>query len=94
VALEKVNQALISGKAARQAGLTVEELDLVKSLMLTLKPVIYAANVADSDLATGNELSRKLTEFAKSEGSIVVIVSAQVTDPLWIINPSSICNTV
>jgi ribosome-binding ATPase len=95
VALEKVNQALISGKAARQAGLTVEELDLVKSLMLlTLKPVIYAANVADSDLATGNELSMKLTEFAKSEGSIVVIVSAQVTDPLWIINPSSICNTV
>ena len=81
VALEKVNQALMSGKAARQASLTVEELDLVKSLMLlTLKPVIYAANVADSDLATGNELSRKLTEFAKSEGSVVVIVSAQVTD--------------
>jgi ribosome-binding ATPase len=81
VALEKVNQALMSGKAARQASLTVEELDLVKSLMLlTLKPVIYAANVADSDLATGNELSRKLTEFAKSEGNVVVIVSAQVTD--------------
>lgn len=79
VALEKVNQALVSGKAARQAGLTVEELDLVKGLMLlTLKPVIYAANVADSDLAKGNDLSRKLTEFAKAEGSIVVIVSAQV----------------
>lgn len=71
--------------------MTLEELDLVKSLMLlTLKPVIYAANVADSDLATGNELSRKLTEFAKLEGSIVVIVSAQVMDRQCLI----VCHTI
>ena len=78
-ALEKVNHVLSSGRAARQADLNLEERDLVKGLMLlTMKPVIYAANVADNDLATGNELSRKLVEFAKEEGSIVVLVSAQV----------------
>ena len=71
--------ALESGIAARKAGLTVAEEEIVKSLMLlTLKPVIYAANVADSDLVTGNELSRRLTEYATLEGSIVVLVSAQV----------------
>lgn len=53
-ALEKVNETLLLGKPARLAGLNAEELELIKSLMLlTLKPVIYAANVADSDLAKG-----------------------------------------
>ena len=53
-ALEKVNETLLLGKAARVAGLNAEELEIIKSLMLlTLKPVIYAANVADSDLAKG-----------------------------------------
>ena len=78
-----MNHVLSSGKAARQADLTLEERDLVKGLMLlTMKPVIYAANVADNDLATGNELSRKLVEFAREEGSIVVLVSAQVRENL------------
>jgi ribosome-binding ATPase YchF (GTP1/OBG family) len=49
-----VNETLLLGKPARLAGLNAEELELIKSLMLlTLKPVIYAANVADSDLAKG-----------------------------------------
>ena len=74
-----MNASLTEGKAVRQAGLTAEELELVKSLMLlTLKPVIYAANVADSDLANGNAMTVKLEEYAKAEGSAMVIVSAQV----------------
>ena len=82
-ALEKVNSVLIEGRPARQAGLTVEEMELVKGLMLlTLKPVIYAANVADTDLANGNELSRKLEVYAKAEGSVVVLVSAQFESEL------------
>jgi ribosome-binding ATPase len=85
-----VNHVLSSGKAARQAELTSEEKDLVKSLMLlTMKPVIYAANVADNDLATGNEMSRKLVEYASEEGSIVVLVSAQVTEILSLHPPTN-----
>lgn len=78
-ALEKVNEFLIAGKPARLAGLTAEEFESIKSLMLlTLKPVIYAANVADSDLAVGNEMSKIVFDFAKTEGSKAVLVSAQV----------------
>jgi ribosome-binding ATPase YchF (GTP1/OBG family) len=78
-ALEKANDALIAGKPARTAGLTAEEALAIKSLMLlTMKPVIYAANVADSDLATGNAMSKTVQEFAAKEGSKVVLVSAQV----------------
>ena len=78
-ALEKANKALLEGKAARFAGLTTKEAEAIRSLMLlTLKPVIYAANVADSDLATGNDMSRKLFAYAESHGSKAVLVSAQV----------------
>jgi hypothetical protein len=40
--------------------------------------VIYAANVADTDLATGNDMSDKVKAFAASEGNKCVLVSAQV----------------
>lgn len=47
-------------------------------MLLTMKPTIYAANVADTDLATGNEMSKKVFDFAASEGNKAVLVSAQV----------------
>jgi ribosome-binding ATPase YchF (GTP1/OBG family) len=63
--------------------LTPQETEAIKGLMLlTSKPVIYAANVADTDLATGNEMSRKVQELAKIEGSKTVLVSAQVESEL------------
>lgn len=78
-ALEKINTALESELPARAAGLTEDEKATVKSLMLlTMKPVIYAANVADSDLATGNDMSRAVFALAEKEGSKAVLVSAQV----------------
>lgn len=82
-ALEKINTALLAGQPARSVPLTPEELETIKSLMLlTLKPVIYAANVADTDLATGNEMSKKVFEHASAEGSKAVLVSAQVESEL------------
>ena len=52
--LEKINAALAAGLPARSVDLSDENLLLVKSLcLLTLKPVIYAANVKDDDLAKG-----------------------------------------
>jgi len=78
-ALEKVKEALDEGKPAKTADLSEEELLSIKSLMLlSLKPVIYAANVADADLAEGNEMSKSVFAHASSEGSPAVLVSAQV----------------
>jgi hypothetical protein len=88
VALEKVNDALGGGKPARVAGLTQAEAELVKGLMLlTMKPVIYAANVADADLATGNALSRQVLDHAAAEGNTAVLVSAQVESELSGLGP-------
>jgi ribosome-binding ATPase YchF (GTP1/OBG family) len=69
--------------------LSPEQKAAVKGLMLlSMKPVIYAANVADTDLATGNELSKSVFEFAKSEGNTAVLVSAQVEAELALLTPA------
>ncbi|KAL3772521.1 hypothetical protein ACHAWO_002523 [Cyclotella atomus] len=78
-ALQKVCTALSESKAARTVELDDEEEAAIKGLgLLTRKKMIYAANVADSDLATGNELSDKLQKHAEAEGATMVLVSAQV----------------
>ena len=46
--------------------------------LLSAKPVIYGANVADSDLAEGNAMVESVRQIAATEGASVVIVSAQV----------------
>jgi len=78
-ALEKVLALLNAGEPARNAKLDEEEVKAVKTLgLLTGKKMIYAANVADTDLASGNEMSEKLRKLAEKEGAKLVLVSAQV----------------
>lgn len=78
-ALEKINAALSESKAARTVELDEEEEAAIKGLgLLTRKKMIYAANVADADLATGNDLSNQLQKHAEEEGATMVLVSAQV----------------
>lgn len=78
-ALEKVIAVLENNEPARKAELDEEEELAIKSLgLLTRKKMIYAANVPDTDLATGNELSEKLKGLAEKEGANMVLVSAQV----------------
>lgn len=82
-ALEKLSVALNEGVTARSVDLDEDELAAVKTLgLLTLKPVIYAANVADGDLAGGNAFVERVREFAKDDKACVVVVSAQVESEL------------
>ncbi|PSB61062.1 redox-regulated ATPase YchF, partial [Chroococcidiopsis cubana CCALA 043] len=63
--------------------LTDEEAVLIKGLgLLTAKPVIYAANVSEDDLSTGNQWVEQVRQFAASDKAQVVIVSAQVESEL------------
>ncbi|MEG4974443.1 redox-regulated ATPase YchF [Microcoleus sp. K4-B3] len=81
--LEKLVAVLNAGKPARQYSFTDEEAELVKGLeLLTNKPIIYAANVSDDDLATGNNYVEQVREVAAKENAKVVIVSAQVESEL------------
>ncbi|KAF3889877.1 MULTISPECIES: redox-regulated ATPase YchF [Nostocales] len=81
--LEKIAVALDEGKSVRQVSLTEEEAEIVKPLeLLTAKPIIYAANVSEDDLSTGNEFVERVREFAAKENAQVVVVSAQVESEL------------
>lgn len=81
--LEKISAVLNEGKTARQVSLTEEEEELIKTLgLLTRKPVIYAANVSEDDLATGNDWVEKVRAIAAEEAAQVVVVSAQVESEL------------
>jgi GTP-binding protein YchF len=83
VVLEKLNAALNQGKAALEVSLTEEEAELIQSLgLLTRKPIIYAANVSEEDLATGNEWVEQVRQLAATQGAKVVVVSAQVESEL------------
>jgi len=78
-ALQKVLKVLEEGKPARAAKLSEkEELALQDLSLLSMKPVIYAANVSEEELAEGNEYVKAVQDFAKETGDQVVLVSAQV----------------
>ncbi len=81
--LEKLVEVLNAGKPARQYSFSDEEAELVKGLeLLTNKPIIYAANVSEDDLGTGNSYVEQVREIAAAENAKVVIVSAQVESEL------------
>jgi ribosome-binding ATPase len=82
-ALEKIVEALNLGKPARSVVLTEDETLAIKTMgFMTQKPIIYATNVSDSDLATGNAYVEQVRELAAAEGAQVVVISAQVESEL------------
>lgn len=82
-ALEKLIPVLNEGQSARLAPLNEEELDSIKGLgLLTAKPIIYAANVSEDDLADGNEWVEQVKQIAAQETAQVVTISAQVESEL------------
>jgi ribosome-binding ATPase len=82
-ALEKLAAVLNEGNAARQADLTEDEAEAVKFLgLMTSKPIVYAANVSEEDLAEGNAWVEQVRQLAVAEGAQVVVISAQVESEL------------
>ena len=71
-----------TGKAARMDKSLEDELALLNSYnLLTYKPVIFAANVGEDDLAddgAGNVGVKAVREFAAENGSEVFVICAQI----------------
>ncbi|MEX1377014.1 MAG: redox-regulated ATPase YchF [Eubacteriales bacterium] len=77
--LEEILDGLSEEKPARALDLTDEQIELCKDMfLLTIKPTIYAANVSEEDLATGNEMVDAVAKRAEEEGAETVIVSAEI----------------
>lgn len=76
--LSKLLPILEEGKPARTAELSDDEKFTIKSYgLLTLKKIIYAANVSEEDMAAGtNSYVEEVKKYASSEGAGVVVVCA------------------
>jgi len=76
--LQRVQDHLDSGQPVRTLSATPEEFaDLRELHFLTLKPVMFVANV-DEDGVNGNEYVDKVRQLAASEGAGVVVVCAAI----------------
>jgi ribosome-binding ATPase len=80
--LQKLSAGLNEGRSARSLGLDEEERALVRDLfLLTLKPLMYIANVAD-DGFENNPLLEAVRARAATEGAEVVPVCAAIEEEM------------
>ncbi|QDA61339.1 redox-regulated ATPase YchF [Hymenobacter jejuensis] len=78
-ALQRFKAALEAGQNARAVDASADELEAVADLqLLTIKPVIYVANVDEASIISGNAHVEALREHVKNEGAQVVLVSAAI----------------
>jgi GTP-binding protein YchF len=74
--LEKLQPALDQARPARSVQLDPEEAELIRPLfLLTMKPAMYVANVAEKDFEHNPWLER-VRRFARGEGAPVVAICA------------------
>ncbi|HJV51381.1 MAG TPA: redox-regulated ATPase YchF [Noviherbaspirillum sp.] len=76
--LERIVPQLNEAQPVRAMGLDAEEMVLIKPLcLITAKPAMYVANVAESGF-TNNPLLDQLTEYAKSQNAPIVAICAAI----------------
>lgn len=81
--LERIKGALESNIPVRKLGLDEEEKKLISSFnLITLKPIIYALNVEDNNINTGNNYTKLVEDYAKKEGSETAIICAKLESEL------------
>lgn len=82
--LDKLMELLFQGTFINAKEIFNEdEMQFVKQLnLMSTKPVIYAANVAEFDLKDGNEYTQKVDKYAKEHCAEMVIISAKIEQEL------------
>jgi hypothetical protein len=84
--IEPVLAGLQEGIPARRAALSPEQQADLKALqLLSAKPVLYIANIDEASAAAGNELSRRVAEYAASQGAETVAISAAIEAELAVL---------
>ena len=88
---ERLRQHLEAGQPARTFPMTQDEKAIIASwFLLTDKPVIYAANIAEGDIGQEEDTLpyvRAVKEIAKAEGAEVFTISAQIEEEIAQMEP-------
>ncbi|GAJ26398.1 GTP-binding and nucleic acid-binding protein YchF [Liquorilactobacillus sucicola DSM 21376 = JCM 15457] len=83
--LKRIKPVLEAGKPVRSLDFDEEEQKIVKGLfLLTSKPVLYVANIAEDDMADpdANKYVQQIRKFAEAEGSETIAVSAKTEEEI------------
>ena len=74
---------LESEKPVRSMDMTKEEQELAKTFfLLTTKPIIYAANISESEIGTEHDGVKALKQLAEKDGDQVMVISAKIEEEL------------
>ena len=89
--LERVTEALNEGKTARSLEYTEEEAEIMLTVpLLTMKPVIYVANISEDEIGSdmsGNAGYVKLAARAAEEGARILPICAQIEAEIAVLEP-------
>ena len=82
--MDRIYAELEKGKPARLIDMSDDEKEIARDLfLLTSKPVIYAANVGEDDVANGgNEYVDRVKNFARTQGAKTVMICAKLEEEL------------
>lgn len=83
--LTKVKEHLESGKPVRTMDISIEEAEVLKDIfLLTIKPIIYVANVSEEQVPTieTDRYVNMVKEYAKTENAGVVTLCAKLEEDL------------
>lgn len=83
--LQKINDQLNAGKSVRNLDLNKDEELLIKSFnLLTQKPVIYVANMAENEVlnAEKNNYYQLVSKIAQDEDAVILPICAKIEEEL------------
>jgi GTP-binding protein YchF len=84
--MEAVLVALHDGRPARQAAIPEDRRRELNAMqLLTTKPILYVANVDETAAGNGSALSRRVADYAASQGSPSVTIAAAIEAELAVL---------
>jgi GTP-binding protein YchF len=86
--LQRVMESLSSGAAVRNVPMTAAEVGLLKEIsLLTAKPLLYVANVAEEDVQNGNAYTVQVAQMAGQEKTECLVISGKIEAEIAALSP-------
>lgn len=86
--LTRLKEALSRGESARTVPVSEEEKPLIKDFsLLTSKPIMFVANVPETDVEKGNIYSEEVFKVAREQGAECVMISGKIESEIALLSP-------
>lgn len=81
--LKRIKEALENNIPARKLEYTKDDLKILKAFnLLTMKPIIYVANIKENEIGTENSYVKDIKEYAKKDNAEVIVLCAKIEEEL------------